>query len=98
MSVLLEAAKEQGLPVSVVEATTEKGLIPRTESSFYVHLDDLEDAGEERSVIASKSIAWTCENYAELQVADNTEFELWLRPWVQNGSDNHIGARAETRH
>lgn len=80
MTTLLKAAKEQGLPVSVVEATGENGRIPRSEFSFYVHLDDLEDAGEERSIIASKSITWTFEHYAELQVADDTEFEVWLRP------------------
>lgn len=80
MSALLAMAKKQGLPVSAVEATGEKGRIPRSEFSFYVHLDDLEDAGEERSIVASKSIAWTRENYAELQVADDTEFEVWLRP------------------
>jgi len=80
MKALLEAAREQGLPVSVVEATGERGRIPRSEFSFYIHLDDLEDAGEERNFIASKSITWTLENYAELQVADDTEFEVWLRP------------------
>ncbi|WP_298123552.1 hypothetical protein [Brevundimonas sp.] len=80
MIALLEAAKAQGLPVSAIDATGEKGRIPRCEFSFYVHLDDLEDAGEERSVIASKSITWTFENYAGLQVADDTEFEVWLRP------------------
>lgn len=80
MKALLEEAREQGLPVSVVEATGQKGRIPRSEFSFYVHLDDFEDAGEERSVIASKSIAWTFANYAELEVAEDTEFEVWLRP------------------
>lgn len=80
MKALLEAARMQGVPVSVVEATCEKGRIPRTDLSFYVHLDDLEDAGEDRSLIASKSVAWTFENYAQLQVPDDTEFEVWLRP------------------
>lgn len=80
MKALLETAREQGLPMSVIQATGEKGRVPRSEFSFYVHLDDLEDSGEDRGLIASKSISWTFENYAELQVADDTEFEVWLRP------------------
>lgn len=80
MKALLEIAREQALPQSVVEATGEKGRVPRTEFSFFVHLDDLEDVGEDRALIASKSISWTFENYAELPVADDTEFEVWLMP------------------
>lgn len=80
MKALLEAARMQGVPVHVVEATGEGGRVPRTEFSFYVHLDDLEDAGEERRLIASKSVAWTFENYEQLQVPDDTGFEVWLRP------------------
>ncbi|MBC6983591.1 hypothetical protein [Caulobacter sp. 17J80-11] len=78
---LLETGRERDLPLSAIDATGEAGRIPRTECGFYVDLNELEDAGEDRATMAQKSNGWALDHYRSGKVdVGGAEFEVWFRP------------------
>ena len=80
MLALLEEGRLRALPLSAIDATGEDGRIPR-DCGFYVDLNELEDAGEDRPTMAAKSIGWALAYYTSGEVDhDDAEFEVWFRP------------------
>jgi hypothetical protein len=77
---VLNAGRARGLPLSAIDATRDGGAAPG-QHGFYIHLDEMEDAGETRTVMAEKSADWALAYYGagEAEAADE-EFEVWFRP------------------